>query len=172
MSPRNLYFFSLILIFSTFIPSQSNDSETNLNLFICNKYTCPKNRGTCNDKNECVCIKGYDTVDDLSKGDFYCNYRKKSKLIAFLLEFVISFGTGHFYMGNVVLATIKMIFTTLTCFLFCQIDNFKVITEYKRVAVPLERYTLFIWIIWQIVDGLLIFFGFYNDGNGHDLKGW
>ena len=65
-----------------------------------------------------------------------------------------------------------MIFTTLTCFLFCQIDNFKVITEYKRVAVPLERYTLFIWIIWQIVDGLLIFFGFYNDGNGHDLKGW
>ena len=87
MSSKNLYFFSLILIFSSFIPSQSNDSETNLNLFICNKYTCPKNRGTCNDKNECICIKGYDTVDDLSKGDFYCYY--KNDIYNFDLLFIL-----------------------------------------------------------------------------------
>ena len=75
MSGRNLHFlFFIILTFNLILLSNSNDSETGQALFICNKYTCPKNRGTCNENNECVCIKGYDTVDDLSKGDFYCNY--------------------------------------------------------------------------------------------------
>ena len=167
---RNLYFlFFIILIF---YPVNSNDSETKKTLIICNKYTCPKNRGTCNENNECICLKGYDTVDDLSKGDFYCNYRKKAKLIAFLLEFVLGFGAGHFYLGNLLLATIKMIYTSFTCLLFCQFNNIKKIPEYKKFAVPLEKYTLLGWIIWQILDGFLIFLGVYKDGNGHELKSW
>ena len=89
----------------------------------------------------------------------------------FLLEFVLGYGSGHFYMGNILLATIKMIYTSITCLLFCQHNSLKKITEYKRIAVPLERFAVFGWIIWQIVDGILIFFGFYNDGNGHELKG-
>ena len=167
---RNFYFLFFIIL--TFYPVNSNDSETHQTLFVCNKYTCPKNRGTCNEKNECICKKGYDTVDDLSKGDFYCNYRKKSKLIAFLLEFVLGFGAGHFYMENVILATIKMIYTSFTCLLFCQFNNIKKITEYKKVAVPLEKFTLLGWIIWQILDAFLIFCGVYKDGNGHELKSW
>ena len=170
MTPRNLYL--VLYLFLLFNQVTSNDSETNPSLFVCNKYTCPKNRGVCNEKNECVCIPGYDTVDDLSKGDFYCNYRKKSKLITFLLEFVLGFGSGHFYMGNLFLATIKMIYTSFTCLLFCQYNNIKVIPEYKRFAVPLEKITLLGWIIWQIIDGFLIYFGVYKDGNGHELKGW
>ena len=167
---RNLYFLFFIIL--TFYPVNSNDSETHQTLFVCNKYTCPKNRGTCNEKNECICKKGYDTVDDLSKGDFYCNYRKKSKLIAFLLEFVLGFGAGHFYMENVILATIKMIYTSFTCLLFCQFNNIRKIPEYQSVGVPLERYSVLAWIVWQIVDGLLIYFGCYKDGNGIEMKGW
>ena len=167
---RNLYFLFFIIL--TFYPVNSNDSETHQTLFVCNKYTCPKNRGTCNEKNECICKKGYDTVDDLSKGDFYCNYRKKSKLIAFLLEFVLGFGAGHFYMENVILATIKMIYTSFTCLLFCQFNNIRKIPEYQSVGVPLERYSVLAWIVWQVVDGLLIYFGCYKDGNGIEMKGW
>ena len=172
MFQRNLYFlFFIFLSLSLFHSINSNDSETNKKLIVCNKYTCPKNRGECNENNECICFKGYDTVDDLSKGDFYCNYKKKSKLYTFLLEFVLGFGSGHFYLGNKLLATIKMIYTTLTCFLFCQFNNIKVITEYKKIA-NLERYFLLGWIVWQILDGFLIYFGVYKDGNGHELKGW
>ena len=174
MSIRNLYF-KIFIILSIYLitPIKSTEeSEQKSVLFICNKYTCPNNRGTCNELNECICKKGFDTVDDLSKGDFYCNYRRKSKLIAFLLEFVLGYGSGHFYMGNILLATIKMIYTSITCLLFCQHNSLKKITEYKRIAVPLERFAVLGWIIWQIVDGILIFFGFYNDGNGHELKGW
>ena len=68
MSTKNLYLLSFIIFI--FYPVNTNDSETKKSLFVCNKYTCPKNRGTCNEQNECICIKGYDTVDDLSKGDF------------------------------------------------------------------------------------------------------
>ena len=160
--------FFIILIF---YPVNSNDTETK-KLVICNKYTCPKNRGTCNEQNECICFKGFYTVDDLSKGDFYCNYQRKSKLITFLLEFVLGFGAGHFYRGGLLLATIKMIYTSLTCLLFCQYNSIKKIPEYKSFALPLEKYMVFGWIAWQIVDGLLIYFGFYNDGNALEMKGW
>ena len=160
------------LIFSSFSFIKSNDDETKKNLIVCNKYTCPKNRGECNEENECVCIKGYDSVDDLSLGDFYCNYKKKSKLIAFLLEFVLGFGSGHFYMGKTVLATIKMIYTSITCLLFCQYHSIRKITELKRFAVPLERGLLVGWAIWQILDGILISFNFYKDGNGYELRNW
>ena len=95
-----LYLYLIIsVLLSLFVFINPNDDETKKPLVICNKYTCPKSRGICNEDNECVCVKGYDTIDDLSRGDFYCNYRKKSKLIAFLLEFVLGFGSGHFYMG-------------------------------------------------------------------------
>ena len=168
-----LYCYSFLFIFSWLIISTyQNDYEIEKPLIICNKYTCPKSRGVCNEENECICIRGYDTVDDLSKGDFYCNYKKKSKLITFLLEFVIGYGSGHFYIGNVSLATIKMIYTSLACLLFCQFNSIKKITEIKKVAVPLERVLLLGWIAWQLIDGLLIFFGYYKDRNGHELRGW
>ena len=170
-SRLNLYFISLLLL-TLFAFINSNDEETKKPLVICNKYTCPKSRGVCNEENECVCVKGYDTIDDLSRGDFYCNYRKKSKLIAFLLEFVLGFGAGHFYIGHTTLATIKMIYYSLTCLLFCQYHSISKITEIKRFAVPLERILLVGWAIWQILDGLLISFDFYKDGNGYELRGW
>ena len=65
-----------------------------------------------------------------------------------------------------------MIYTSLTCLLFCQYNSIKKIPEYKSFALPLEKYMVFGWIAWQIVDGLLIYFGFYNDGNALEMKGW
>ena len=161
--------FILLSLLSLITP---NDEETKDNFVVCNKYTCPKNRGECNDKNECVCIKGYDSVDNLSLGDFYCNYKKKSKLIAFLLEFILGFGSGYFYMGKTTLATIKMIYTSLTCLMFCQYHSIRKITELKRFVIPLERILLVGWAIWQILDGILISFSFYKDGNGYELRNW
>ena len=166
-----LYFISLIIL-SSLTLIKPNDEESKKPLVICNKYTCPKSRGVCNEENECVCVKGYDTIDDLSRGDFYCNYKKRSKLIAFLLEFVLGFGSGHFYMGHTILGTIKMIYTSLTCLMFCQYYSIRKITELKRFAIPLEQILLIGWAIWQILDGLLIGFNFYKDGNGIELRPW
>ena len=133
---------TVIILLSSINFSNQNDDELQKPLVICNKYTCPKSRGLCNEENQCICIKGYDTIDDLSKGDFYCNYKKKSKLIAFLLEFVLGFGAGHFYMGKTTLGTYKMVYTSITCLLFCQFQSIRKITEIKKAAVPLERILL------------------------------
>ena len=168
-----LYLYLIIsVLLSLFVFINPNDDETKKPLVICNKYTCPKSRGICNEDNECVCVKGYDTIDDLSRGDFYCNYKKRSKLITFLLEFVLGFGAGHFYLGNYLLATIKMIYTCCTCLFFCRYHDIKVIPEYKRFAIPLEKFTLLGWALWQIIDGFLIYFGVYKDSNGHEMISW
>ena len=171
MKTKYLFFYIIISI-SLISTTILNDDDLESELIVCNKYTCPKSRGTCNERNECICLRGYDTIDDLSKGDFYCNYKKKSKLITFLLEFVLGFGAGHFYIGNITLGTVKMIYTSLACLLFCQYNSIKKITEIRMVAVPLERILILGWVIWQIVDGLLIYFGYYKDGNGYELRGW
>ena len=171
MSIKINKFIFVFLTFSLICYVNSVEEENYKNpLTICNIYTCPKGRGVCNEENFCVCKEGYDTIDDLSRGDFYCNYKKKSKLIAFLLEFVLGFGSGHFYMGHTILATIKMIFTTFTCLLFCQFNNIRKITEIKYIAVPMERVLIIGWAIWQIVDGILIGFNIYKDGNGYELR--
>ena len=65
-----------------------------------------------------------------------------------------------------------MIYTSLACLLFCQYNSIKKITEIKRIAVPLERILILGWVVWQIIDGLLIFFDYYKDGNGYELRGW
>lgn len=140
-------------------------------LFICNKFTCPKGRGVCEKDNTCVCEKGYSTIDSAKHGDFYCNYKKKSQLISFLLEFIVSFGAGHFYLGNFTIATVKMIFTAFTCILFCQYHSVIKITEFKNYAKTTELVSVGGWICWQIIDAFLLGFGFYNDGNGIELKG-
>ena len=172
MKVQYLFFFIIfsMIIFSFFNSVKSVDTEGS-QLVICNKYTCPKGRGKCNELNECICEKDYDTIDDLARGDFYCNYRKKSKVISFLLEFVIGFGSGHFYMGHNVLGTIKMIFTGLFCLVFCQYPSISKITELKKFARPVEILLLGIWLVWQLLDGILIIFGAYNDGNGYPLRG-
>ena len=63
---------------------------------LCATTYCSINGGTCNG-NTCACKSGYITKDASS---IPCCYKQKSQLTAFLLEFIFSFGFGHFYIGN------------------------------------------------------------------------
>ena len=66
----------------------------------------------------CECNKGYSSFDkehNISSTDIYCCYSKKSKLISFLLELFLGFGIGHFYLGNITFATIKMFIQIFLC---------------------------------------------------------
>ena len=65
----------------------------------------------------CECNKGYSSfgIDTNSTTDIYCCFSKKSQLTAFLLELFIGFGTGHFYLGNITFATIKMLIQIFLC---------------------------------------------------------
>ena len=163
---RSLPLLSSILILFI-LPSHSEDS-----LFICNQYTCPKGRGVCKEDNTCACLRGYSTIDSTKHGDFYCNYKKKSQVVAFLLEFIMSFGSGHFYVGNYIIGVLKMIFTAFTCLLFCQFHSLIKITEVKRYIRKVELTCLCIWAGWQVLDAVVLGLGLINDSNGIAMKGW
>jgi len=66
----------------------------------------------------CECNKGYSSFDiehNISSSDIYCCYSKKSLLTTFLLELFIGFGIGHFYLGNITFATVKMLIQIFLC---------------------------------------------------------
>ena len=66
--------------------------------------TCSIEGGKCQNE-KCICNDWYTTytykVDHQKRYEIYkCCYKQKSKLTAVVLEFVIGFGLGHFYVGN------------------------------------------------------------------------
>ena len=66
----------------------------------------------------CECNKGYSSFDidnQLTSSDIYCCYSKKSQLTAFFLELFIGFGSGHYYLGNITFATIKLLIQIFLC---------------------------------------------------------
>ena len=66
----------------------------------------------------CECNKGYSSYDidnKLTSSDIYCCYSKKSQLTAFFLELFIGFGSGHYYLGNITFATIKLLIQIFLC---------------------------------------------------------
>ena len=66
----------------------------------------------------CDCFKGYSSYDITTlkqNNNILCCYKKKGMLTAFFLELFISFGAGHFYLGNYIFASIKMSIELFLC---------------------------------------------------------
>ena len=141
----------------------------------CNYEICPEDRGICSLDNICYCLPGYITVNNSEFGDFKCNYIQKSQMVAFLLEFLLSFGSGHFYLNNYFIATTKFIFClsflVVTCFL-----PYLASKENNKQLASLTPYLQFISMVlfccWQIFDSILFGLNRYLDGNGVKLQPW
>ena len=73
---------------------------------LCNEDNCPVDRGTCSGENFCFCFEGY--ISSFESTTF-CDYAQKDRTLYFLLEFVLSFGIGHFYAGNYIYGAIKLL---------------------------------------------------------------
>ena len=126
---------------------------------LCNEKNCPIDRGTCSGENYCFCFEGY--ISSFENPSF-CDYAQKDRTLYFLLEFVISFGIGHFYAGNYIYGILKLL---------CYAALFGVyLVKFKnKKGIDAARIRLFIWVIftiWQFIDGYCIFKGIYTDGNG------
>jgi len=157
----------------------ASNSFRNLAIFKCeNDERDCSGHGTCNEeKNACICTEEWATFPEDSNQQ--CNYHKKKQLAAFLFEFFLGFGAGHFYCENYTIASLK-----LTSFLFgiciicllpltakfindrCESDSMVILTScfYYLCAMGLA--------FWFIYD--LVIFGMnkYKDGNGIPLVHW
>jgi len=148
---------------------------------------CDNKTMVCLDKermHHCSCIEGYITYPN--KDDFtYCNFKQKKQLIAFVLEFCVGFGAGHFYRYEFVMASLKLVAFALGLVFICTFPvAAKAITdcECDALAVILSIFYylylcgLAVWYIWD-----LVYFGnnYYYDytykgeiGEGIPLQHW
>lgn len=140
----------------------------------CGDAKCVREHGTCqrtNEGNECLCYEGYATFPKDS--EVKCNYQRKKQLNAFLLEFFLTYGAGHFYVDNYKLAVPKLI---VFIFFYCLFIVLRIFTKSKEenksanLAICISAAVAFAGMLaWQIFD--LFWFGFnkYKDGNGIEL---
>ena len=125
---------------------------------ICNEQNCPSNRGTCSGENICYCHNGYISTYE---SPILCDYEQKDRVLYFILEFLPSFGAGHFYAGNYVLGGIKLVIYLIIFGVYIGVYSRKKGIDAARVRLFLTV----IFVLWQVVDGLFIFWGVYEDGN-------
>ena len=140
-----------------------------------------KNNSTSKYTQYCTCIDGYTTRNkDSGLESPQCCYPQSSQTIAFLLEFFLGFGLGHFYIGNSILGFIK-----LSCYSFfcCSCCSIACCFCCREVDIQKNNYSqqfmniLLIFsvsgcFLWQFIDIILFGMNFYKDSNKVDLQRW
>lgn len=123
----------------------------------------------------CLCAPGSATVPITN--DYQCCYVQKKQVTAFLLEFFVSFGAGHWYAmrhdyaGPKLSVYFTLIFANIFMFVFI-----KCLGKDKGIW-HLLRWIIFIasvvcYFTWQIVDLVYYARNRIQDGNGVDLQEW
>jgi len=182
------FFFVIILVKSQIFKVNKCERAS-----FCNKIIPCSTNGNCfvdlfqyynstymNVTSDCVCDSGYiSTPGDSVR----CCYKQKSQLFAFILEFSLGFGFGHFYVGNSTLGTVKLCGCLLIVAIVCFIG---ILSCYKEGDFDVEfkkgnttsgtTYLLYgaviLFAVWQIIDCVLFGINFYLDGNGSMLHEW
>lgn len=164
-----------LFLFLFLIDISLSQNATERSNIACGDYICYKSHGVCfGNGTTCICDEFYGTYPDDSST--MCNYAKKSQLLAFLLESIISFGAGHFYILNLSYAIPKFLIFAMgyTFFIALGILNKKreetdPTTLLISLAGCLSCVTM---IIWQLVDMIMFGMNNYEDGNGIALYPW
>ena len=155
---------------------------------VCNAYNCQNPNFCTPDLKACRCAPDsaeYNLYNNEEANKVrvnqtipvYCNYKRKSQLVYFLLEFLLNIGVGHLYAGNFLLGGLKIGLVFLPCItfivLFCLgivvAENIKEIAGIGACIGILVACTV---SIWWLVDAILIGIGIYKDGFGVPLQSW
>jgi hypothetical protein len=145
---------------------------------LCNEKICDSVGGRCIDERTCACNENYTTFY-IFENFKYCNYLKKSSLIAGFLELFLGLGVGHLYAGRKINGIIKMIICTTCCCIGCSFlaIGMKLQQQNPNIASSpiiqffLKTYAILInsVLVWQFFDFLLFVSKFYTDGHNLSL---
>ena len=97
-------------------------------------------------------------------------------MTAFYLELFLSFGIGHFYVGNLLSGIVKLlsyviIIGSAIVIVIIERRRKELIVSFHFHTMKIAVFLLlgFIYVGWQMVDCVLFTLGSYTDGNGVDL---
>ena len=154
---------------NTSVSTNSNTTEVDISEEInplCNQFICKE--GNCIG-DTCVCDYGYTTLKQ-SNSNFQCDYKRKERIVAVFLEFFFPIGIGHFYIGNYLTGIIKL---SLFIVILLSISTGICFSYYAKNSVLAPFFVLclsiFIFVVWYILDLVKFTFGFYLDGKGEHL---
>lgn len=130
---------------------------------------CPAVYGSCRSSTLCICKDYYANVPELQT-DGNCSYRMKKQLVAFLLEFFLNLGAGHFYRGVWYYGLIKLLIAFVApcviCILACCFKKFASCATCLNILLPITL------CIWWLVDVILFGINYYKDVNYIPLENW
>jgi hypothetical protein len=151
----------------------------------CTMSNCYLPYGICLNLTTCMCMPDYANFNleeifllkNKIKTDSYlypkqfCSYKKKSIIIAGLLELFLPLGLGHFYAGHLFLGWLKFSYNFLIYTFGCLL-HFK--SQWNDSDTYFELMLLCIIFscvipIWNVLDLFLFFTGSYKDGNGIEM---
>jgi len=135
----------------------------------CNQNNCFPLNGACLETNLCKCARGHANYPPDTPQN--CSYIQKKQLTAFLLEFFLNFGVGHFYRGVWWLGLIKILLILVLPIVLCvTFKSCEVLKPSAMIAflilIPLLMF------IWWLVDAILFGINSYKDVNGVPLESW
>ena len=125
-------------------------------------------------------LKNYNS-NYLNPNTKFCSYKKKSIVVAGLLELFLPFALGHFYSGHTMIGSIKLVYNILIYifgFFIYMKDSDEVnfnknsASHGKDYYVEMMMICLFLCCLiplWNLVDLFLFFTGNYKDGYGIDM---
>lgn len=134
--------------------------------YSCNETLCPYDKGVCALNNECFCYNGYLTTNSKKQ----CRYRQKSLVLYLLLEFIASFGIGHFYVGNYIYGAIKFALDVCIFIIYCFCHALNKSEEAKRKEAMIRLGLMILFLTWQVIDAIFIGMGYFKDGNNMPLE--
>jgi len=141
----------------------------------CNSQNCPSPMGYCQDLKTCKCLDGFANFKtDSQTGNAYCQYEQKKQLDAFLLEFILGCGTGHFFIGHYIQGVIKLVLVLIIIFLLV-ISSWDACEESgTKLSLPLliAYILLVVYLEWALVDCILFGMNKYTDDHGIPIVHW
>lgn len=149
----------------------------------CGSEACNTYGSVCVD-NKCSCNLGWDSSPTSLKK---CCYKQYTQINAFLYEFFLGFGAGHFYCKRDLNGGFKVAFLLsfygVIFILGCikSYHNFKEEEEQQPhvdtrkiefASQLLLGFFFLLWIAWQIADGVMFGSNYHKDGNNMTLEPW
>lgn len=163
-----MFKFNFILsyfLFISFISCYTNPL-LNYSSYECDLSKCPLERGVCTKDNHCFCHQGYVSVES------ECDYQQKNQFVFLLLEFLLSFGIGHFYAERYYFGLIKLSFDVAVMSVYCCCHALNKSEKAIRKEGIIRIILMLLFTIWQVVDAIAIGKKIYKDGNGIELSEW
>jgi hypothetical protein len=179
-----LIFYISLDFFNSLKILQNSLNSTNLTRWNMSEQVPCRNNSDCNFGNcnntskHCECDKGYLNTEN-NELVIPCFYQQKRQYDAFVLEMIVGFGSGQFYLsrnGQGVLKLFAYLFAIISICLFpLTLRRCHTRTHSSFLAFGIAFTYCFLAIgfaAWYIHDLVVIRKGYYTDGKGFPLLSW